>query len=85
MKGVQFGGRVRVRVRVRVSQGCRRFAKGEGKGAGNSINPFSRRAISRKTSGAVPRTTLDAFVRARGCGVPSFHPELVAPVAVFEP
>ena len=75
VKGVQFGGRVRVRVRVRVSQGCRRFAKGEGKGAGNSINPFSRRAISRraisrKTSGAVPRTTLDAFVRARpgaGC------------------
>ena len=53
VKGVQFGGRVRVRVRVRVSQGCRRFAKGEGKGARETPptlfprGPFLERPLER--------------------------------------
>ena len=37
-KGAQSGGRVRVRVRVRVSQGCRRFAKGDGR-RGTKLGP----------------------------------------------
>ena len=39
-EGCPVWGRVRARVRVRVSQGCTRFAKGEGEGAREPHQPF---------------------------------------------
>ena len=74
MKGVQFGGRVRVRVRVRVSQGCRRLAKGEGKGAREPHQPFFPKGHFSKDlwSGGSNNAGLVSG-GPPGCGVPSFH------------
>ena len=91
MKGVQFGGRVRVRVRVRVSQGSRRFAKGEGKGAREPHQPFSPKGHFSKdlwSGGSNNAGLIRSGLRGWSCGVPSFHAHGCGDnrsIAVFEP
>ena len=73
-----------MRVRVRVSQGCTRFAKGEGEGAREPHNPFFPKGHFSKDlwSGGSNNAGLVSGGPA-GCGVPShssirsssLHPE----------